>query len=273
MLALILVLTQAACSFDTAAHIRLDTLTLGLAPARDNISRELRTDYLRVAEAIREQFHRPTTLRLPFAMRVVGGKPDRGGRTPFAPFGLHGFVRFQLDSTGRLASDAIMVTSASPDIVESVVAAIQDADSMYAFPPPSKSLRRAKGQILLRFVDTVRVKQPSVALMRLIVPAVAVNEEPAVLRFPRISYPPRLRDQGVTGRVLLEFIVGSDSLVDPGSLQILDADARPFEEAVLESLKQARFRPARIGGCAVPALVRMPVDFKIVRAQVTGTVR
>src|SRR5437762_2315206 len=157
-----------ACAFDTAAHIRLDTLILGLAPARRDLNRDMRVDYLGAAEAIRDQFVRPAMLQLPFAARVVAAKSQPP--SSFAPFGLHGFVRFELDTTGRLKSDAILVGSASPAIVESVVAAIQHADSAYAFSPPSKSVRRDNGEIVLRFVDTVHTKEPSVALLRLIIP-------------------------------------------------------------------------------------------------------
>jgi TonB family protein len=261
----------AACAFDTAAHTRLDTLILGLTPARRELSREMRADYLRAAEAIREQFDRPAVLRLPFAVRVVDPK-SRQPRSSFAPFGLHGFVRFQLDTTGRLKSDAVMVSSASPDIVESVVAAIQQADSAYAFPPTSKSVRRENGEIMLRFVDTVRTKEPSVALLRLIIPAVVSDARPSVLSFPRLEYPPNLQRERVTGRVLLEFIVGTDGLMEPGSLQLLESPRSEFMDQALEGLKSARFRPAKIGSCAVPSLVRLPVDFKM-RTSITGTVQ
>jgi hypothetical protein len=262
----------AACSFDTAAHTRPDTLILGLAPGRPNVSREVRADYLAVAEAIREQFNRPSMLRLPFAVRVVPRKA-RGPRSPFASYGLHGFVRFQLDAAGRLTNDPIVVSSASPDIVDAVVAAIQRADSNYAFPPPSEALRHDGGYIALRFVDTVDTKEPSVALMRLIVPTLPADGDPAVLSYPKPPYPPRALEAGVTGRVLIEFIIGTDSLMEPGSLQLLESPRSDMATAAVESLKGARLRPARIGSCSVPALVRLPVDFERARGTITGTVQ
>ena len=264
---------QAPCDFDTAARIRPDTLVLGLVPTKRDGSQQLRADYQRVAEAIRDNFNRPTMLRLPFAARVVAGRKSNELPSSFAPFGLHGFVRFQLDSNGKLTNAPIVVSSLSPDIVEGIVAAIQRADSNYAFPPPSKDLRRENGQIVLRFVDTVRTKESSVALLRLIIPVVVAESDPAVLDYQKPRYPPNAARAGVSGRVLLEFIIGADSVMEPGSLQLLEAPHRELATAAVESLKTARFRPARIGGCVVPALVRFPVDFKLERASITVPVQ
>src|SRR5687767_9556724 len=65
---------SAACAFDTTAYIRTDSLVLGLAPVSYG-DRAVRTDYLRAAQAIREYFCPPLSLRLPFAFRVVGTSP------------------------------------------------------------------------------------------------------------------------------------------------------------------------------------------------------
>lgn len=261
---------QAPCAFDTAARLRPDTLILGLVPARQDVSGELRADYQSVAEAIRDNFNRPAMLRLPFAARVVG-RSKESPRSPFAPYGLHGFIRLQLDSSGKLADAPIVVSSSSPDIRDGIVAAIERADSNYAFPVPSGDLRRDSGQIVLRFVDTVRTKEPSVALLRMIIPAVVAESDPAVLDYQVLAYPANLARAGVRGRVLLEFIIGTDGALEPGSLELLDAPHSELATLAVQGLKTARFRPAKIGRCAVPALVRLPVDFQA-RASVYGTV-
>ena len=273
MIALPLLLSlvaQASCAFDTAAHVRPETLVLGLAPYRPDASSQLRADYMSVAQAIRDNFDRPTQLRLPFAARVVGRK-SKEPRSSFAPYGLHGLIRLQLDTMGKLTSAPIVVSSLSPDVIDGIVAAIERADSNYAFPLPSKDLRRENGDIVLRFVDTVRTKESSVALVRLIIPAVVAESDPAVLDYQRPRYPSSLIRSGVDGRVLLEFIIGADGALDPGSLQLLEAPHSQLATVSVEALKTARFRPAKIGDCRVPALVRLPVDFKI--ASATGTVR
>lgn len=280
MLALLLPLSilaqnPAACSFDTAARLRPDTVILGLAAGRRDVRPELLADYISAAEAIREQFTRPASLSLPFAVRVVTGKKSNQIQTssPYARYGLGGFIRFQLDSTGKLTNAPIMVSSSSPEIANGIVAAIQRADSNYAFPPPSKQLRQADGEITLRFVDTVGLKDPSVALMRLIVPAVRADRDPMVLDYPPMSYPPNMLQLGMSGRVLLEFIIKTDSTMDQSSLQVLESPHSDFATRALKGLTVAHYRPAKIGNCAVPALVVMPVDFKIRRADIRGEIR
>jgi TonB family protein len=264
---------QSSCSFDTAARIRPVTVILGIAAGTRDISRELLADYISAAEAIREQFSRPATLTLPFAARVVTGKKsDRTGMS-HAPYGLDGFIRFQIDSTGRLTNAPIVVSSASPEIVDGILASIQRADSNYAFPPPSKKLRQQNGEITLRFVDTVATKERSVALLRLIVPAIRADHDPIVLDFPPMGYPPDMLRLGMSGRVMLEFIIRTDSTMDQSSLQVLESPHRDFATRALQGLTVAHYRPAKIGNCFVPALVRLPVDFKIRRADITGEVR
>lgn len=283
ILALLSLLSQdpAACSFDTAARIRPDTVILGLiaAPAKKDASRELLADYLLAAGAIREQFSRLTMLRLPFATRVVSKKPKKIPGS-YAPYGLHGFVRFQLDSKGKVRDSTVVVTSASPDITDAVVAAIVLADSAYAFPPPSRALVDENGQIALRFVDTVDTKEPSIALARLIIPTVPVDDDPAVLNFRMQNDPgpvnpgPPGAGMRVTGRVrvVLEFIIDTDSTVAPGSLHILESPSSAVATRALESLKRAQFRPGKIGRCMVPALVRIAVETPE-RYEITGEVR
>lgn len=263
-----------ACSFDTTARLRPDTVILGLAAGKRDVSREVLADYLSAADAIREQFSRPTMLRLPFAARAVTRKQQP--RSSYAPFGLYGLVRFQLDSTGRLTTGAVMVSSASSDIADAIVAAVHRADSAYAFPPPSKALRRENSDIVLRFVDTVQTKEPSVALVRLIIPAIPLDDDPVV------HFPPEQHDVAPAmggarfttsrTRVLFEFIIGVDSVIEPGSLQILDSPSSTLTARAMEGLKIARFRPAKINGCAVPALVRLPLDM-VDRASITVPVQ
>lgn len=265
---------QAACSFDTAARLLPDTVILGLAAGRRDVPREILADYISAAEAIGEQFRRPATLTLPFAARVITGKKsERLQLGAYAPHGLNGFIRFQLDSTGRLTDAPIMVSSSSPEIADAVVAAIQRADSNYAFPPPSKRLREINGEITLRFVSRRGTKGPSVALVRLIVPVVRADRDPMVLDYPPMSYPPNMLRHGMSGRVLLEFIIGTDSTMDQSSLQVLESPHIDFATRALKGLTVAHYRPAKIGNCLVPALVLLPVDFKIQRANVTGEIR
>jgi len=102
-----------------------------------------------------------------------------------------------------------------------------------------------------------------------------ISEQPALLkedqRPPR--YPPDADHQHIAGFVLLQFVVGTDGRADPGTLKVLRpaADtlrasplAHYYQEFVVASedaVRNLRFYPARIGGCAVRERVQFPFTF------------
>ncbi len=75
-------------------------------------------------------------------------------------------------------------------------------------------------------------------------------------------YPRMLADQGVAGRVMLELIVEADGRVRPGSARIVSATNEQFSGATMRIVERLRFRPARVGGEAVPVMVTIPIDWK-----------
>lgn len=97
----------------------------------------------------------------------------------------------------------------------------------------------------------------------------------AVTRPPKIAYPEKLARAGVTGTIILNYVVGADGRVAPGTLSDVwnspepyprgaDRQAyRDFIATVRRALPAARFEPARMGGCAVPQLVQQPFVFGI----------
>ena len=64
----------------------------------------------------------------------------------------------------------------------------------------------------------------------------------------RTEHQPRLAPRGRTGRVLAQWVVGVDGLMEPGSFApVLAPDPRLVAEA-LETVRRSRFRPAERGG-------------------------
>jgi len=247
------------CLFDTAAHTVIDTVTVGLVAAwRKEQPTEARDDYLLAAQTIQDFFQRPALLRLPFWARTVKSRGENPSIT-----GLYGYVRFRLDQIGRLADTVIDVDMSSPDVGESIAAAVRRADSANAFTPPSRAVLHDHGTIRLRFAAVPDTGRHSIPLMRLVIPTIVIDSVPALISFPRLSYPVGLRRAGLGDRVTLQFVVLSDGRIDPGSLDLLQAGYREFAIQAINGVRKARFRPARIGACAVPTVVAMPVDFKI----------
>jgi protein TonB len=77
------------------------------------------------------------------------------------------------------------------------------------------------------------------------------------------EYPPALKDAGVEGRVLAQFVVNESGRYDPGSLKILDSSNSAFTAAVKDALPRMKFSAAQIGGKKVSQLVQMPFQFHI----------
>lgn len=78
-------------------------------------------------------------------------------------------------------------------------------------------------------------------------------------------YPPRLRDRGVGGRVVVQFVVGTNGRVDMSTVQVMSADHDELVEATIEAMREFRFTPARMGDRTVRMLTQMPIVWQVER--------
>lgn len=263
------------CRWDTLGRTFRDTVDIGLTAGRSpHGSTAARVDYLLSAQAIQTYFHPPDVVRLPLWARTATSKGSELAKVPLsdslhlyfpAPYGLHGYILLRLDKTGRLADSTVAVDVASPDLRDAVIAAVRRADSAFAFSPPSDDVRGDGGKIRLQFVQLPYRQGTSVPLLRVIVPGIRVEDGPKVLSFPPLNYPASLLDEGLGGHVVVQFVVGADGRMVSGSMDLLEADYRDFAVEAIRGTESARFEPAHIGACALPSLVRMPINFTIRR--------
>ena len=84
-----------------------------------------------------------------------------------------------------------------------------------------------------------------------------------VITAPLPRYPDLLRQAGVQGRVVLEAIVDTTGRVLAQSILVVSATNPGFVAAARQALLASLFRPARVGGKAVPTRVRIPYEFAI----------
>lgn len=80
---------------------------------------------------------------------------------------------------------------------------------------------------------------------------------------PTFQYPVILRDAGVPGRVVVQFVIDTIGAVEPGSVKILERTAEAFGEAARAGVLEARFTPARYGTRPVRQLSKWPVRFEL----------
>jgi TonB family protein len=86
--------------------------------------------------------------------------------------------------------------------------------------------------------------------------------EPAVLiSQPIPKYPPVLREIGLSGRVVLQFVVDTTGRVDSASIRVMESTNDGFEAPARESVAAAVFHPARLGPQPVRQRARQPVRF------------
>jgi periplasmic protein TonB len=90
-------------------------------------------------------------------------------------------------------------------------------------------------------------------------------EKPVVPAPGSISprYPDMLRQAGVEGEVLAQFVVDTTGKAEAGSLKILKSSHDMFVQSVKNALPQMKFIPAEVGGRKVKQLVQQPFSFSI----------
>lgn len=76
-------------------------------------------------------------------------------------------------------------------------------------------------------------------------------------------YPPRLRDRGIGGRVVVQFVVGENGRVDMSTVQVMSAEHEELVEATRRALGEFRFTPARMGDRSVRMLTQMPIVWQV----------
>jgi periplasmic protein TonB len=89
-----------------------------------------------------------------------------------------------------------------------------------------------------------------------------VDELPHLLSRLDPEYPDVLRRAGVGGAVDVEYVVGPDGKIEPGSMRVLATDHPQFTASVAQALRGARFKAARRGGQSVAVLVRQTIRFR-----------
>jgi TonB family protein len=79
----------------------------------------------------------------------------------------------------------------------------------------------------------------------------------------RRAYPPLFWDAGVSGRVIMRFVVRADGTVDPRTVRVLYSTdpGGYFASAAERVVRPLRFRPATRDGTAVPAALEATLNF------------
>lgn len=90
-----------------------------------------------------------------------------------------------------------------------------------------------------------------------------VQEKPELLSAPQPVYPDLLMKAGIEGVVMVQAIVDTAGRVEKNSVRITSSANPGFDSSARDYVLKERFRPARVYGHAVRALVQVPVHFTL----------
>ena len=107
------------------------------------------------------------------------------------------------------------------------------------------------------------VRDPGETDLLVIFTALAVDERPRRISGPMPRYPEVLRQAGVEGNVVLEFVVDTLGRVEESTIRVIRATNQAFVASAIVVIKKSVFRPARVRGRAVRVLVQQSVGFTI----------
>lgn len=82
-------------------------------------------------------------------------------------------------------------------------------------------------------------------------------------RLMRRLYPDVLRDAGIGGRVVVQFVVDTNGRVDMSTVKVMSASHDGFVDVTRQALREFRFRPARVGSTTVRMLTQMPIIWEV----------
>lgn len=97
-----------------------------------------------------------------------------------------------------------------------------------------------------------------------------LTEPTQLLSHPRLRYPERMRLAGMSGVVVLQYVVTEAGRADSNSVRVLSAAHDDFIDAARELVLGCRFKPARMGKELVRQLVQQRVVFRFEEADRRG---
>ena len=92
---------------------------------------------------------------------------------------------------------------------------------------------------------------------------VTLSQPPERISSPPILYPRMLQRTGIEGDVTLEFVIGVDGRVEPGSVRVISSPYEAFSNSARAVIEGSEYRPGKLDGKAVRTLVQTVIGFHI----------
>ena len=174
-----------------------------------------------------------------------------------------------LHKDGRLSDVRPVEPSISPALADATIRAIDSTSRVGGIGPAFFDMAEDPLPVRMIFRLDERKTELNVPFYRLKFPAFLEYEtdKPALSvpgnQAPR--YPPELRDLGIEGEILAQFVIDTTGRANMRTFRLLGPSRvyKEFLQAVLDAVPKMRFTPALYRGCKVKQLVQLPFAFKL----------
>ena len=179
-----------------------------------------------------------------------------------------GVIALWLHADGRLANPHAVDTLLPVPLARALGAALDSVSRRGGIGPVFPELRTDSVELRL-IVHYADQRTPlSLPFLRVAAPTVYFEfqvEKPAMARpgNPSPGYPTHLREGGISGDVLAQFVVDENGRAEVRTLKFLRVSHNDFAKAVRDVLPRMSFFPAEIGGCKVRQVVQLPFGFRV----------
>jgi hypothetical protein len=170
-----------------------------------------------------------------------------------------GPVAFTIDSTGRVDTVSVMVVNSGPASEEGLESYARRLVMECAWKPAQVDGR--KSSVIVRLKISPEAGRALFSGGPMLPPP---TEAGLYLQTsPRLEEHPREREceiHGRTGRVDLSLIVGTDGMVEVGSVSIIETNSQGTANAYLKTMPNCVFQPGRVGGVPVRTKISMTIN-------------
>jgi hypothetical protein len=178
-----------------------------------------------------------------------------------------------------LAVDGLAPDTAAAHLLMRSLAAVVEEEKYLLFWPDETGPDSVAFHLAFHYplVDAAGVSTPPTVRQAFAIFSLAVpTQEPVTVKHQsNPKYPENFPEKGITGDLVMQFIVDTTGRAEMATVEDLWPSSRPrltgemgryydaFRRAVVRSISRDRFEPARIGGCRVRQLVQMPFGFRV----------
>jgi protein TonB len=158
----------------------------------------------------------------------------------------------------ELNDEPIQNQVAPPSLVDMPTVVPVNAFTQPLTPPPPPGLTPTKGAI------TIPVNRPGANFGQNIKDLFNIgdlDQKPVGRVQPQPVYPYEMTRQGISGEVLVEFII--NYIGDVVDARVIRSSHREFEAPALQAVYKWKFKPGRKGGRAVNVRASQPIEFNL----------